>query len=65
MLDGLNKEQLAAVRAPIAPVIVMAGPGSGKTRVLTCRIGHMVESLGYDIAPHILYLNLYISSRRH
>jgi len=49
---SLNKEQLAAVHAPIAPVIVLAGPGSGKTRVLTCRIGHMIESgYGYRTSP--------------
>jgi DNA helicase-2/ATP-dependent DNA helicase PcrA len=44
VLRGLNKEQRAAVLAPVGPVIVLAGPGSGKTRVLTCRIGHMIES---------------------
>ena len=43
VLRGLNKEQRAAVLAPMGPVIVLAGPGSGKTRVLTCRIGLMIE----------------------
>ena len=50
VLHGLNKEQRAAVLAPIGPVIILAGLGSGKTRVLTCRISHMIE-LGYDLAP--------------
>ena len=49
VLRGLNKEQRAAVLAPMGPVIVLAGPGSGKTRVLTCRIGLMIER-GYGSA---------------
>eukprot|EP00960_Hanusia_phi_P003983 116811-Hanusia_phi.AAC.2 len=36
-LRDLNEAQTQAVTAPIAPVIVLAGPGSGKTRVLTSR----------------------------
>lgn len=39
---GLNEEQLAAVEADAAHVRVVAGPGSGKTRVLTHRIAHMI-----------------------
>lgn len=43
-----SKEQLAAVTAPIGPVLVTAGPGSGKTQVLTGRLRYMIEE---GIAP--------------
>ena len=43
MLDGLNKEQLCAVKNIDGPMLVMAGAGSGKTKVLTTRIAYMIE----------------------
>ena len=49
LLATLNPDQQTAVRCIGAPLIVVAGPGTGKTRTLTVRIAHLIRDLG--VAP--------------
>lgn len=50
--DGLTPAQRAAVGHVDGPLLIIAGPGSGKTRVITRRIAHLVQQA--NIAPHNL-----------
>ncbi|MBQ1526664.1 MAG: UvrD-helicase domain-containing protein, partial [Lachnospiraceae bacterium] len=49
IFEGLNKEQEEAVRHISGPLLILAGAGSGKTRVLTCRTAYMITEC--SVAP--------------
>lgn len=50
----LNSDQKAAATAPLRPQLVVAGPGTGKTRVLVCHAAHLILERGFDPEEVIL-----------
>lgn len=52
MLNGLNEKQYEAVTAPLGNMLVLAGAGSGKTRVLVSRIAWLISEM--EISPHAI-----------
>lgn len=55
-MDFLNDEQREAVESIEGPVVVVAGPGTGKTQILTLRIANILNEMGAEFAPNILAL---------
>ena len=47
LIDSLNTKQRQAIEKPLQPILVLAGPGTGKTRMLVARIGILLEKYSF------------------
>ncbi|WP_058867126.1 UvrD-helicase domain-containing protein [Chloracidobacterium thermophilum] len=64
---SLSDEQRRAVEAPLGSNLVIAGPGTGKTRTLACRVVHVIQTLGVppDNILAVTYTNKATEEMRH
>lgn len=62
-MSALNTEQLAAVQHLSSPLLVLAGAGSGKTRVITYKIAHLIDVCNYK--PNKIYAVTFTNKAAH